>query len=451
MKFMSSISDDDLLQRLYNLFEPFEALPAGDPKYVDCQEVRGDANIFSDLGNRTQRSDNNTCQIYTGHRGGGKSTELLRLKKFLEDKQFYVVYFGADEEDIQSEDTQYIDILLACTRHILKDLKTSGNTQPLLGWLKYRIDELQDLLGSQVRLDSLDLETGLSAFAKLTANIRAEPNMRYQIRAKVNPHTVTLINTLNQFLQEAKKNLPRNAQKLAVIVDNLDRIAPIVQENGQTNHEDIFINRSEQLKALDCHLIYTVPISLVYSHRGPDLADIYNGIPVLPMIMVQDIQGNIFTPGLDKMKEIISKRVKRVLPKKDLNTEIFASEETFNQICLMSGGHVRNLLFLMQTAISKTDKLPLDNKCIIRAISELRNIYRRSVEQEEWELLVKVHRQKRINNEDEYRNLLFNRCVLEYAYLDDNYEKQCWYDIHPVIANIPEFKELLEKDEAQSS
>jgi len=104
----------------------------------------------------------------------------------------------------------------------------------------------------------MSVEGQISQFAKLTASLRAEPTLRHKIRDKVNPHTVTLINVLNEFLEEAKKKLPNGCTQLAVIADNLDRIAPIIQDNGQTNHDEIFVDRSEQLKALDCHLIYTV-------------------------------------------------------------------------------------------------------------------------------------------------------------------------------------------------
>ncbi|MEH2271974.1 MAG: hypothetical protein V7K68_26715 [Nostoc sp.] len=31
------VNSTDLLANLYNAFNPFEPLPAGDPKYVDCQ------------------------------------------------------------------------------------------------------------------------------------------------------------------------------------------------------------------------------------------------------------------------------------------------------------------------------------------------------------------------------------------------------------------------------
>ncbi|MEW6499107.1 MAG: ATP-binding protein, partial [Cyanobacteriota bacterium] len=195
--------NSDLLTNLYNAFDPFRPLPADDEKYVDCREVRGDGDILEDLGVRVQRSNTKTCQLYSGHRGAGKSTELLRLKKSLEEKKVYVVYFAADEEDIEAEDAQYTDILLACTRHILEDLQKSANTEPLRNWLKDRWQELQDLALTEIRFEGMSVEGQIAQFAKLTANLRAEPTLRHKIREKVNPHTVTLINVLNDFLAEA--------------------------------------------------------------------------------------------------------------------------------------------------------------------------------------------------------------------------------------------------------
>jgi hypothetical protein len=72
---------EQLLTDLTDAFNPFHPLPAGDPQYVDCQEVRGDDNITLDLGRNIQRSKQMTYQLYAGHRGAGKSTELLRLEE----------------------------------------------------------------------------------------------------------------------------------------------------------------------------------------------------------------------------------------------------------------------------------------------------------------------------------------------------------------------------------
>ena len=444
----NSPQEKELLKNLYNAFDPFRPLPAGDPTYVDCREVRGDGDILEDLGRRIVLSDIKTCQLYSGHRGAGKSTELLKLKQDLEKQKFYVVYFAADEEDIQSEDAEYTDILLACTRHILEELKNSANPNLLLNWLKNRWEDIKDLAQTEMSFDGMSVEGQISQFAKLTANLRAEPTLRHKIRKKVDPYTVTLIDVLNQFLKEAKKQLPNGCTKLAVIVDNLDRIAPIIgDDNQKTNHEEIFLDRSEQLKALDCHLIYTVPISLVYSQRGTDLRDIYSDTQVLPMVMVRTPNGKVCQPGLDKIKEIIIRRVNQHTTYLTIDTEIFDSPETFDRLCLMSGGHVRNLLLLTQDAIARTAQLPISQKAVRRAITEARNTYRQTVEHSQWDLLAEVFRSKRVVNDKKYRSLLFNRCLLEYRYLDAEGEIERWCDVHPLIQGIQEFKELVAKNQ----
>ncbi|MEH2281492.1 MAG: ATP-binding protein [Nostoc sp.] len=439
------VNSTDLLANLYNAFNPFEPLPAGDPKYVDCQDVRGDADILQELGNRMQLANTNTCQLYSGHRGAGKSTELLRLKKYLENRQFYVVYFAADEEDIDSEDAQYTDILLACTRRLLKDLKKIASPRPILDWLKSRWVDLKDLALTPLEFESLEVEAQVAQFAKLTANLRAVPELRQKIRQKIDPYTVTLIEVLNEFLADAKKNLPTGKIQLAVIVDNLDRMVLVKDGDGRTNYEEVFLDRSEQLQALDCHLIYTVPISMVYSTRATDLRDIYGDPQILPMIMVNTLKGDIYQPGLKKVKEVINKRVRQIAPELSLEKEIFDSPQTLDRLCLMSGGHVRNLLLLTQDAIGRTEKLPVSEKAVRRAITQARDTYRRTVENHQWPLLAEVSSSKRIINDDLYRSLMYNRCLLEYRYLDDDGEMQRWYDIHPLIQGIPEFKEAVAK------
>ncbi|NES83358.1 MAG: ATP-binding protein [Moorea sp. SIO2B7] len=434
---------EDIITLLYNSFNPFQPLPAGDPKYVDCREVRGNTDIIEDLGNRIRISDDNTCHLYSGHRGGGKSTELRRLKKYLEENNFFVIYFEADEEDIQSEDAQYTDILLACTRHLLADLYKIANPNKLLNWVNSRVKELKDIAQTELYLEGLSVEAQIAQVAKITANLRAEPNMRQEIRDKVNPHTVSLIDILNEYLKEAKEKLPNNCNKLAMIVDNLDRIVPIIQESGRTNHEEIFIDRFQQLQALDCHLIYTVPISLLYSHRANDIQANYNDAIILPMVMVRTPDDNKYDDGLDKIQQLIGKRFGKIAPKLSLETEIFHSKDTLRQMCLMSGGHIRDLMHLMQNAISGSSSLPITKTTVRKSISKLRDVYRRSVNEQQWELLAEIYRYKRIINDNKYRDLLFNRCLLEYCYWDEEYELKRWCDVHPLIRGIPEFKEAV--------
>jgi len=441
-----------VLKRIFNAFDPFRPLPAGARAYVDCREVRGDGDILFQLGREIVLSDRMTCQLYTGHRGAGKSTELLKLKKYLEDNKFYVVYFAADDEnDIDPEDTQYTELLLACTRHLLKSLKDNANPNPLLHWLRKRWESIKDLLLTEIEFDKLTIEEQISLFGKITATLRTAPNARQRMREQVESNTVSLIDTLNDFIDEAKGKLPDGCEELVVIADNLDRIVPLLDlESKRLNHDQIFIDRSEQLKKFNCHLIYTVPISLVYSERATILEDIYGAVQALPMIMVRNREdGQLYQPGIDKLKELIDKRLQTL----DLGLslpQVFADDRVLTDLCKISGGHVRNLMLLMKTAVRETDELPISERAVQRSISDFRNTYRKAIEEHEWSILAKVHLTKDKLNNVENNKLLFNRCILEYHDVEGKNIRP-WHDVHPLILEIEKFQEALSRESSNET
>ncbi|PYS84024.1 MAG: hypothetical protein DMF67_07085 [Acidobacteria bacterium] len=106
------------LRDAYNAANPTEPLSPGDPRYVDCTDVRGDEDTVRKMFRIISFSDKPTHQLFTGHRGCGKSTELLRLKERLEGDKFYVVYFAADE-DLDANDLTYTDLLLSVARRVI--------------------------------------------------------------------------------------------------------------------------------------------------------------------------------------------------------------------------------------------------------------------------------------------------------------------------------------------
>jgi len=436
----------DLITQIYNVVDPFEPLQPGDPAYVDCRDVRGDADVLRDLGREIVRSQRKTCQLFVGHRGGGKSTELLRLKAYLETQGCFVVYFAAigDSGDMDQEDVQYADILLACTRHLLEDLR-QADPKPVLNWLRDRLQSLQAIAQMEIRLDGLPIEGQITQFAKLTTAIRAVPSQRQEIRKQLDPHTVTLLSALNEFIADARRKLPADKDRLVVLVDNLDRIVPSpAMPNERINLDEIYLDRSDQLRGLDCHLVYTVPISMVYSNRAAELTNTYGDPTILPMIMVRTLDGQVYPPGLERMKAVLAQRVWQVAPDIHLETAVFETVEVLNALCLASGGHVRELLLLTQEAINYTDQLPIAARAVQRALSRLRDSYRRTVQTGQWSLLAAVAQTHRIANNDAHRDLLFRRCVLEYRQVQPNGMEQCWYDVHPLIRAIPEFREALE-------
>jgi hypothetical protein len=429
-----------ILSQIYNAFDP-APLPAGSKLYVDCRAVRGGSDVLVELGKTIRFSDRPTCQLYTGHRGGGKSTELLRLKQDLENKGCTVVYFSAEDEDVNPEDVEYTDILLACTRHLLEQVK-EADPKPVLSWLRERGQVLADVLLTDVSFADPKAEVGIKEFAKITSSIRTQPTQRAKLRDLLNPYTEKLVDALNAFIADAKLKLPQDRQRLVVIADGLEKVTLVTKDGGRTNHDEIFIDRAEQLKGLHCDVIYTVPISLVLSNRASDLMEIYNCEPqVLPMVMPQTQQNEPYPPGIESLKSIVRSRMQSVsgAEKLLLETQMFDAAETVERLCLMSGGHVRNLVRLVQIAIkyNEEESLPIEANALGQAIRQLRKTYRDTVDEDQWRLLAAVHRTKQIPNDDAHRKLLFTRCLLEYR------EEECWHDVHPVLWEVPEFKAAL--------
>lgn len=78
------------LTEAYNAVNPELPLQPNDPRYVDCAPWRGDEHIVRMIARRITRAEaavpvHHLTQLLAGHRGCGKSTELLLLKARLEE------------------------------------------------------------------------------------------------------------------------------------------------------------------------------------------------------------------------------------------------------------------------------------------------------------------------------------------------------------------------------
>jgi hypothetical protein len=438
-------SDEELLTEIYSSFEPFK--PPVKEAYVDCQEVRGRWDVVRELGRRITRSKEPTCQLYTGHRGVGKSTELLRLKEYLEGRGYFVVYFAADKDDIEIEDAEYADLLFACTRHLVQSIPI-GNHNPLVQWLQERWESMKELALSEVQFDGLSLEGQIAQFASISSTLRTIPDKRREIRQKVNDYTPSLVAALNDFIEVARQHLSKinpACPGIVIMADSLDRIVEIQKEGKPSNYDEIYLNRSEILRGLACHVIYTVPISMVYSERGTRLEDSYDKPDVLPMVMVRYPDGTLNPEGLAKFREIIQKRVALIDADlaEHLDSQLFDSPETLEHLCLMSGGHLRILMQLIQRAIDWTDRLPITAQAVQIAIEEARETYLNTIQADQWKLLAQVCQNRFADNDPRCLRLLLNRCLLEYRYYDEQGKLHRWHNVHPLIEDLPAFQRAM--------
>jgi hypothetical protein len=366
----------------------------------------------------------------------------LRLKAYLESKRYQVVYFAVDDEDVEPQDTEYADVLFACTKNLVRSVPLTGHN-PLLDWMKDRWQSLKDLAMTELAFDKLSLEQQISQFSKITASMRAVPDIRRELRKRLNDSTPSLLAALNSFIAEARAQMPDSCKGLVVIADNLDRIAEN-KPDGRSNFDEIYLNRSELMRGMACHVVYTVPIQMIYSPRRTRLEDNYGGPDVLPMAMVKTLAGEVNELGVEALKEIICRRLQYIDPAlpQYIDSYVFDSAETRRRLCSMSGGHMRVLMLLLQCSIDQIDELPITADAAQAAIETQRDPYRTAIPPKLWVTLARTHISKQVTYDDESLTLLLNRSLLEYRYYDEKSLKQ-WCDVHPLIEGLDQFKKAL--------
>jgi len=149
---------------------------------------------------------------------------------------------------------------------------------------------------------------------KLGAAIKNSPDARMEVRRALDPDAGNWLNAANDVIGEAALELSNKGYGgLVILVDDLDKmiVRPHV-DAGCNTAEHLFILRSAQLTAFNCHMIYTIPLSLVYSHHEATIKSLYGGhVPVVPMIKIATPppKGKPYNRGIDKMKQMIESRL----------------------------------------------------------------------------------------------------------------------------------------------
>ncbi|MEH1969462.1 ATP-binding protein [Nostoc sp.] len=418
--------------------------------YIDFSPVRG-GDIIGKLKQKITffKPNEPTCTLFTGHIGCGKSTELIRLQVELEALGFHVVYFESSE-DLEMTDVDIADVLLAIARRVsqsLEEIKVeqSNKFQKLLQGAITALDsEVTGLklktpvgdVGFSVEKEKFSLALGIG---EITARTKSDPKLRERLNQYLGPQKNQLLEAINrELLEPAIANLKQQGKKgLVVIVDNLDRIDNRIKPWGRPQQEYLFVDQGEFLTKLNCHLVFTMPVALKFSNDYGMLTQRFSDDPkVLPMVPVQWSDGRVHEDGIRLLKQMV---LARGFP--DLQSDerlrhitgIFESETSLERLCKLSGGHVRDLLRLLNTWIQEEMTLPLQGSTLEQVVRARRNEMTMPISDEEWELLRHVQQKKKVSDDQGYQKLIRSRFVFEYR---DGGES--WFDINPILAEATE-------------
>ena len=440
--------------------------------YIDFSPVRGQQ-VIKDLKSTITRWSKGkpTCQLFTGHIGCGKSTELWRLKQQLETAGYHVVYFES-EKNLEMVDVDVSDILLTIAQKVsesLEKLERLNLEEPkrLKGLLQSIVKLLQteiefsaettvpgvgklsassdgsfsaDLGMVEVKADEEGLEFVASGIGKISAQAKGSPELRTKLREYLGPRTPGIIEMINkELLEPADQKLKEYGKKgLVVIADNLDKVDSSPKPWGRNQQEYLFVDRGEQLTSLQCHLIYTLPIALRFSNDYGTLTQRFETPKILPMVATQLRDGSECIPGMELMRQLVLARAfPELKPQERLArvTEVFDSQETLDYLCWVSGGHVRNMFRMVLDALKEEDDLPISRGSVNNVVRNYRNEQLLAIDDHEWELLRQVVQTKKVTGDDGYQILIRSMFVYEYQY-----NQSSWFNINPLLKDAPELK-----------
>jgi len=419
------------LDEVYRACDPDRPLSAMDERYVDLSGVRGTNVIAKTISRSISRCDSLHFhqQLLTGHRGSGKSTELLRLKAELEVQKLFVIYIDA-EELLDLVDLNYLDVLLSIAKETESVLRKQGIMlndtllENLSAWFSERVVEKSESNEMSGAL-SAQAEAGANIpfFAKLmtriTAEIKSASSRRTTTRQKLKQELAVFIEKLNVLIDDARNKVRQSGYKdVVLIVDGLEKMHYDLLDDKKSTHEHLFVVHAEQLKAPRCHIVYTMPISLVYN---ANLGNDFDNILVIPMVKTN-------AEGMDCLRQVIAKRV-------DIG-KTFEQVELVDRLTRLSGGVMRDLMRLIRLA-TDTDEEKISAKEISYAETTLIREYDRLLRDDEFEHVKWVRENHRVAGEEVYARMLNLRLILEYQ----NGER--WADLHPAVLEISWVKKRL--------
>ncbi len=355
--------------------------------------------------------------FFSGHRGCGKSTELQHLLNNPEiQKRYWTLNFSIREEtDII--DIDFRDVLLAIGIRLFREYRKQGGELPaqllkqLDGWRGKVEKHVSTLLDGH--LSEFELGASIDAFfASAGMKMKLEPATRIELRQVIETDITGLINIINHIATTIYKQERRVP---LILIDDMDK--PDLERARA-----IFHDRREIMLQPTCAIVYTVSSALFYSKEFDAIRDQALFLPNINLHRSTDTV-TLLPEGYSTLEKFISVRMSGKL----------IDPEALREAIAYSGGVFRELSRIVRSAIGcarrrKSSRVEIED--VEWAAAEIRNEYRRILDEDDIKILKKVHENKHFENSERMKILLQMLAILEYR------ETENWCDIHPVLRKL---------------
>jgi hypothetical protein len=449
-----SESNEKLLTNLQRACSPHR--PATQEEYVNTIKARGceplDQMVINKLAALTQ---NERIRLpYSGHIGSGKTTELIRVIRELNNRNDLPFYFVMvqTEDFLNFYDMGIEDILIGLVA-VLKESAHQNGIKLEDSYIFTKFQEFKDMLFSEIEINSVELPMKVKAELK---NMSKE-NRRKMWRAlkgqdeslgkMVNDLVIQFTTKLN-----SKKIKGRSDLQLVLVFDGLEKTRRFEdREEGLASVKALFIDNSSTFLELPAHLILTAPISSARACFNILQRGGYSSLETIPSVKVTERDGNTkYEQGYDTFREIVQHR----LPPGAKLSDYF-STEALDFLIKYSGGYIRGFLSAIQEACYRAStnefELPIQLHSAQRAFRPFVANSALAITPTGWNVLASIEASElknKINPEDPNVQVLLNENhILEY--INGNQSVQTigrdepWYAVHPVLRELENFKSAV--------
>jgi len=427
----------DPLRDLYKSLSGKGALPLApdDPYYVPILPEAPEKDPILALWRRLDWSESESVDLLTGYRGNGKSTELRRLRRLLEENSGAKVFL-VDMLDFllmtkPLEPSDFVLSLMAALGEAVE--KETGLHALTHGYW----ERLHRFLTTEVKLENLELDLAqIGAPVKLGLKLKNEPDFKERVQHHLRGHLSRLIEDAQAYVVSLVRAIREEAEdpdlKVVLLVDSVEQIRGVGTEATQVHDSvvELFSGQAASLAFPQLHLVYTIPpfLRVLSPNQGRTLGG--HPITVWPNVHVRDRDGAPDAAGLKVMEAIIDQRRP--------NWRDLIPPDTLRRLAACTGGDLRDFFRLIRecavtlgTARLDRPDAQLDQEMVKRVQEQLRNELLPIAEDDAlW--LARIHKTKdtALPTTDRLPALarfLDGNLIMNYL------NGEPWYDVHPLL------------------
>jgi hypothetical protein len=417
------------LKTLYNALAD-RVLEPGDPVYVAQVNCRGDADAVEEIATEIDWQEGGGVCLFTGQRGTGKSTELKRLKKRLEETGAVVFYADLSEFLLLTKEVEISDFLVSVAGAMSEQVQQRFGEAP--GKRGYW-ERFSDFLQTKVEIKEL---TGKFGPVDIKAALKSDPDFKQRVQEAARGHVAQLVQDAHGFMAEAvafvRDRQGDPALKVVLLIDSVERIRGVGSEAMAVYESvrNLFFGHAEHLRVPVLHIVYTIPPYLSVLAAGAGA--LMGGAVARRLVSTHIFKDRSREPdpaGLAVLRKVVEVRYagwKKIL-----------APAALDRLAESSGGDLREFFRLIRLCLpSVRDDAQLPLK--VEAVTPAENAARNEMLPIPADHLGWLKRISRTHDtcleEDEdlpvLAHFLDNRLVLNYRNGTD------WYDVHPLLRDV---------------